>query len=84
MPTLVLTPVATPTPPVVEPSREELAQGIAPNIDNLLVTRRPVNVAEKPTIFVIRVEVKDLGQREKERASSTAVCLTLWLPYLVS
>lgn len=49
---------------------------IAPNADNLSAKGQPVSVAEEPMVFVTRAEVEALVQREKERASSTAACLS--------
>lgn len=60
------------------------AQGITSNADKLSVARPLAHMVEEPTIFVTRVEVDALARRQKEKASSPAVCLSLGPPYLVS
>lgn len=72
--------VAAPVLHIVEHIREELAQEVNPNADNLSAARRPVSTVKEPTIFVTMDEVEALFRREKEKASSIAAFLRLKPP----
>lgn len=52
--------VAASLPPIVEPIRKELPQGVTLNADNLSAAQRFVCIAEERTIFVTKAELEAL------------------------
>lgn len=56
------------TPPTVEPDFSEPTQGVTSvNADNLSITRRPANVTAEPSIFITRVEVEAMLQKNRRK-----------------
>lgn len=66
-PASVPVPVSSPAPPAVEPLCEPPPPKNHPNADNHLAAWRHSNRSRTQTIFLIRVEVEALMQREKKK-----------------
>lgn len=69
---------------VVEPMTDEPVQGATvTNGDNLSAAgRRPVSVAEEPTVFMTRSKVDAMLRRDKEKRPVSTICMYLKSPYV--